>query len=71
MITVSFHEHIIFVQFLNIRFDLSQLLLIAFLPVLQSDRIDNAHVSQFLILFVHIAPFLLQSFPQGVDLFLG
>lgn len=45
MITVSFHEYIIFIQFLNIRFDLGELFLIAFLPVLQSNRIHNAYVS--------------------------
>lgn len=61
----SLHKNVGFVELLNVVFDLRQFFLVALLPRFQPVRIHQPHVSQLLVLVVHLIPFVLQSLPDG------
>ena len=60
MVYQSINKDIQLVQLLDIGFNIRQLLFSPFLSSLQTCRIDQSHVSQFLVITVNLVPFPLQ-----------
>ena len=67
----SFNKHIHFVQFLDVGFDVAQLLLVGLLPALEASRVHQLDVRVLLVLLVHLVPLPLQPLSDVPHLVLG
>jgi hypothetical protein len=67
----SINKNIQFVKLLDVGFDLSQFLFVAFLSPLEAGGVNQPHMCQFLVFPVDLVPLPLEAFPDLSHLFLA